>query len=97
MRRVVYAASFVDDADRIAKYIEAQFGAARADIFIDDLNRFCVLIASQPRLGKRNHGYDMTLHGVLHDRNWIFFQYDDAEARFLHTVDRRRNKNSIAF
>lgn len=97
MRRVVYAASFVDDADRIAQYIEVQFGAARADIFIDDLNRFCELIATQPRLGKHNHGYDTTLHGVVHDRNWIFFQYDDAEARFLHIVDGRRNKNLIAF
>ncbi|MFA6207242.1 MAG: type II toxin-antitoxin system RelE/ParE family toxin [Methylocystis sp.] len=97
MRRVVYAASFVEDADKIAQYIELQFGASHADAFINDLSRFCELVATQPRVGKRNHGYDTTLHGVVHDMNWIFFQFDDAEARFIHIIDVRRRKNSIAF
>jgi plasmid stabilization system protein ParE len=49
--RIVYAESFVDDADVIARYIEGEFGAKRADVFINDLNRFCENVASQPRVG----------------------------------------------
>ena len=74
--RIVFAASFVDDADAIARYIERQFGVSRADAFIDDLNRFCELEATQPRVGRQNHGYDTTLYGVVHDVNWIFFEHD---------------------
>lgn len=62
--RIVFAKSFVDGADAIARYIEAQFGVARADAFIDDLSRFCQLVATQPRLGRQNHGYDATLYGL---------------------------------
>jgi hypothetical protein len=29
--------------------------------------------------------------------NWIFFEYDDDEVRFLHILDGRRDKNSITF
>jgi len=95
--RIVFAASFVDDADTIARYIERQFGASRADAFIDDLNRFCELVASQPRVGRQNHGYDTTLYGVVHDVNWIFFERDSAEVRFVHIVDGRRRKNGVEF
>lgn len=97
MRRIVYAASFVADADAIAAYIESAFGRARADNFIEDLERFCELIATQPGLGKQDHGYETTLYGVVHDLNWIFFQHDDAEVRFIHVVDGRRHKPTIAF
>jgi|WetSurMetagenome_2_1015567.scaffolds.fasta_scaffold798067_2 plasmid stabilization system protein ParE len=67
MRRVVYSVSFVDDADRISEYIESRFGARRADAFIADLNRFCELVADLPGVGRRNHGYETTLYGVVHD------------------------------
>jgi plasmid stabilization system protein ParE len=97
MRRVIYAASFVEDADTIASYIETHFGISHADAFIEELGRFCELIASQPRIGRQNHGYDTTLYGVVHKLNWIFFQHDDAEVRFVHIVDGRRQKNSIPF
>ncbi|MFZ1963654.1 MAG: type II toxin-antitoxin system RelE/ParE family toxin [Roseiarcus sp.] len=95
--RIVFAASFVDDADAIAGYIERQFGASRADAFIDDLNRFCELIASQPRIGRQSHGYDTTLYGVVHDVNWIFFEHDSDEVRFVHIVDGRRRKGGVEF
>jgi plasmid stabilization system protein ParE len=68
----------VDDADAIAGYIEGKFGALRADAFIDDLNRFCEFVASQPRIGRQDHGYDTRLYGVVHDVNWIFFEHDSA-------------------
>lgn len=97
MRRIVYAARFLDDADRIAAYIEANFGVARADAFIADLNRFCQLVAAQPRIGRASHGYDTPLLGVVHDQNWIFFTYDDAEIRFVHMVEGMRNKPGIRF
>jgi plasmid stabilization system protein ParE len=97
MRRVIYAASFVDDADKIASAIEARFGKSRADAFIDDLNRFCELVTSQPGVGMPNHGYDTTLYGVVHGVNWIFFQFDAVEVRFVHIVDGRRRKGTIAF
>lgn len=76
MRRIIYAASFADDADRIAAHMEAQFGKSRADAFIGDLNRFCELVASQPGVGRQYQGYDTTLYGVVHDVTWIFFQFD---------------------
>jgi plasmid stabilization system protein ParE len=97
MRRVIYAASFVDDADKIASAIEARFGKSRADAFIDDLNRFCELVTSQRGVGMPNHGYDTPLYGVVHDLNWIFFQFDAVEVRFVHIVDGRRRKGAIAF
>lgn len=95
--RIVYAESFVDDADAIAQYIESRFGTARADAFTNDLNRFCENIASQPRAGRRNHGYDTTLLGVIHEVNWIFFEHDSDEVRFVHVVDGRRRKGAIEF
>ncbi len=97
MRRVIYADSFVDDADRIAAEIESRFGARHADAFRDDLNWFCEVVASQPRIGKQDHDYDTTLYGIPHDKNWIFFQFDDAETRFVHIVATRREKRSIRF
>ncbi len=56
MRRPVYAATFVEDADKIAHYIETRFGITYADAFIASLNRFGEIVASQPGLGKQNHG-----------------------------------------
>jgi len=97
MRRVVFAASFVDDADTIASYIESNFGISRADVFIEDLDRFCALIADNPGLGRTSHGYETTLFGVVYDLNWIFFQYDDDEVRFIHIVDGRRDKPTVRF
>ncbi len=95
MRRVIYADSFVDAADRIAADIESRYGSRRADAFRDDLAWFCEVVASQPRIGKRDHGYNTTLYGIPHDVNWIFFQFDDDEARFVHIVDSRREKRSM--
>ena len=95
MRRVIYADSFVDDADTIAADIESRFGARYADAFRDDLDWFCEVVASQPRIGKQDHGYGTTLYGIPHNVNWIFFQFDDAEARFVHIVASRREKRSV--
>ncbi len=97
MRRVVYTDSFVDDADRIAADIESRLGIRPADAFRDNLNWFCEVVASQPRIGKQNHGYATTLYGVVHDVNWIFFQFDDAEARFVHIFDQRRLKSVVTY
>jgi plasmid stabilization system protein ParE len=97
MRRIVYAESFVEDANRIVEYIETRFGTARADIFIADLNRFCGLVAQYPGIGRKNHGYGTTLHGVAHDRNWIFFEYDDSEIRFVHLIEGVRDKHIVQF
>ena len=46
---------------------------------------------------KTNHGYDTTLYGLPHGVNWIFFQFDDDSARFVHIVPSRRNKSAIRF
>jgi plasmid stabilization system protein ParE len=97
MRRVVYAASFVDDADGITTYIEDRFGVSHAETFIEGLNSFCERIASVPGIGKQNHGYDTTLYGVVYETNWIFFQLDAEEVRFVHIIDSRRHKAAIAF
>lgn len=97
MRRVIYADSFVDDADRIAEYIESRFGIVGADAFIGDLNHFCRIVAEQPGIGKQGHGYKTTLYGVVHDQNRIFFEYDDEEIRFVHIVEGVRHKPIIKF
>ena len=97
MRRVIYADSFVDDADRIAADIESRFGALYADAFRDDLDWFCEVVASQPRIGKQDHGYGTTLYGIPRNVNWIFFQFDDAEVRFVHIVASQREKRGMHF
>lgn len=97
MRRAIFAASFVDDADDIARYIEENFGRVRADRFIAELSRFCDLISDSPGVGRVNHGYSSTLHGVVFDLNWIFYEYDETEMRFVHIVDGRRDKGRVSF
>ena len=97
MRRVIYADSFVDDADCIAADIEARYGGRRADAFRDELDWFCGVVASQPRIAKTSHGYGTALYGIPHGVNWIFFQFDDEEARFVHIVNQRRLKSAITF
>ncbi len=66
--RIVFAESFVDDADGIARYIERQFGASRADAFIDDLNRFCELVAS--RSSRTVSGAERSSASVPATRRW---------------------------
>ena len=97
MRQIVYAASFVEDADAIAQYIEQRFGAERATVFNEELERFCEAIADSPRLGRAKHGYATTLNGVVYELNWIFFRPDDAEIEFIHIADSRRDKRTIRF
>jgi hypothetical protein len=41
--------------------------------------------------------YDTTLFGVIHGVNWIFFEHDFAEVRFVHVVDGRRRKSRVGF
>jgi plasmid stabilization system protein ParE len=97
MRRVVYAASFIDDADAIAAHIEAVFGRPRADKFRDDLSHFCEVLADLPGRGKTNHGYRTPLLGVVFESNWIFFRLAEEEALFVHAVRSRRLKSAIRF
>jgi plasmid stabilization system protein ParE len=97
MRQVVYAASFVEDADEISRYISEKFGPDRAAAFNSDLEDFCEAVADSPRLGRARHGYASSLNGVVYGVNWIFFRYDDAEVQFIHIVDSRRDKSAIRF
>ncbi|MGO4872673.1 MAG: hypothetical protein ACLPGW_19070 [Roseiarcus sp.] len=55
------------------------------------------LTHSQPRIAKQDHGYGATLYGIAHNVNWIFFQFDDAEARFVDIVASRREKRGMRF
>jgi len=97
MRSVVYAATFIDEADAIAARVETLFGVARADKFRDDLERFCEALAETPSRGKTDHGYPTTLLGVVFEHNWIFFRLDDEAAQFIHIVQSRRLKAAIRF
>ena len=97
MRHAVYATSFIDDADAISSYIETTFGRHRADLFRDELEHFCEVLASLPGRGKANHGYGTPLLGVVFEHNWIFFRLDETEARFVHIVAARRLKSAIRF
>jgi hypothetical protein len=42
-------------------------------------------------------GYDLSLVGFVFQLNWVFFDHDPVEVRFLHIVDSRRDKGSIPF
>jgi plasmid stabilization system protein ParE len=97
VRRIVYADSLVDDADGIAEYIEKSFGARGADVFISRLARFCELVSDTPGLGRTSHGCESPLYGVVHEMNWVFYQYDDLEVRFVHIIDGRRDKSAVRF
>jgi hypothetical protein len=66
-------------------------------VFLADLNQFCRLVAENPGLGRINHGYGSTLHGVVHGPNWIFFLFDESEVRFVHMIGGRREKSSAGF
>ena len=69
----------------------------RADLFRDELEHFCDVLAALPGRGKANHGYGTPLLGVVFERNWIFFRLDETEARFVHIVAARRLKSAIRF
>ena len=36
-------------------------------------------------MGKTNHNYPTSLAGFVFRLNWIFFEYDDEQVRFLHS------------
>ena len=97
MRRVVYAPSFDQGAEDIGVYIEDTFGEQARRNFLSSLTDTCLAIASQPDMGLGDHGYATSLHGVVFQVNWIFFEYDEKEVRFLYIVDARRDKPAVRF
>jgi plasmid stabilization system protein ParE len=97
MRRVVYAPSFDQGAEDIGVYIEETFGEQARRNFLSDLTDTCLAIASEPKIGLHDHGYATSLLGVVFQVNWIFFEYDQQEVRFLHIIDARRDKPTVRF
>jgi plasmid stabilization system protein ParE len=97
MRRIVFAPSFDREVEEIGAYVEERFGEAARRKFIDDLLATCSLIASFPGIGINDHGYTTPLAAFVFRVNWIFFDYDAEEVRFLHIVDGRRAKDSMRF
>jgi plasmid stabilization system protein ParE len=97
MRRVVYAATFLAEADAIADYVESRFGRLRTEQFRSDLERFCEALADTPGRGKSDHGYRTPLLGVVFEYDWIFFRIDEDTAHFVHIVRSRRLKSAIRF
>jgi plasmid stabilization system protein ParE len=92
---MVFAPSFDQEVEDIGAYIEQHFGVAERHDFISELMATCWLIAGFPAMGKDDHGYATPLAGFVFRMNWIFFDYDPAEVRFLHIVDSRRGKDAI--
>src|ERR1700674_3617510 len=97
IRRVVYAPSFDQGVEDIGVYIEETFGEQARRNFLPNLTDTCLAIASEPDIGLRDHGYVTSLLGVVFQVNWIFFEYDEGEVRFLHIVDARRDKPRVRF
>ena len=87
MRRISFAPSFDQEVEDIAVYIEQTFGEAARREFLADLMATCWLIALFPRMGKDDHGYRTPLAGFVFRMNWIFFDFDADEVRFMHIVD----------
>jgi len=42
-----------------------------------------------------SHRYRNSLAGFVFRTNWIFFDYDDQEVRFMHVVDGRRESRGF--
>jgi plasmid stabilization system protein ParE len=97
MRRVVIAPSFDREAENIGIAIEQRFGQKARRDFVASLEHLCQVIATLPGIGKTQHGYKTKLVGFVLGPNWVFFEFDDAEIRFLHIVDARRNRRGISF
>ena len=97
MRRIVFAPSFDREVEDIGVDIEERFGEAARHEFIADLMATCTLLASFPGMATGRHGYDNPLVGFVFQMNWILFDQDTDEVRFLHIVNSRREKGSIPF
>jgi plasmid stabilization system protein ParE len=97
MRRIVFAPSFDREVEDIGVDVEEGFGEAARYEFITDLMATCSLLASFPGMATDRHGYDISLVGFVFQLNWVFFDHDPVEVRFLHIVDSRRDKGSIPF
>jgi plasmid stabilization system protein ParE len=97
MRRIVFAPSFDQEVEDIGILIEQRFGERSRDEFVMALQHTCLAIAESPGLGLPDHGYTTSLLGFVFRVNWIFFEYDQAEVRFLHIVDARREKGNVRF
>ena len=54
-------------------------------------------LSSFPGLGKPSHPYVTELIGFSYKRNWIFFEADPDEARFIHIVSDKRDAEGIEF
>jgi hypothetical protein len=62
-----------------------------------ELSRLCSTLAALPSIGTTRHGYQTRSVGFAFEQNWIFFDYDDDAAHFVHIVPTRRDKPTIRF
>ena len=97
MRQIVIAPSFDQEAEDIGVYIEGRFGESARRDFVDALRATCARIATVPRIGTFEHGYDTLSAGFALEHNWIFFDYDDEVVNFVHIVSTNRDKPGVAF
>jgi plasmid stabilization system protein ParE len=97
MRQIVIAPSFDREAEDIGVYIEGRFGESARRDFVDALRATCIRIATVPRIGTFEHGYDTLSAGFALEHNWIFFDHDDEVVNFVHIVSTNRDKPSVAF
>jgi len=97
MRRVVIAPSFDREAEAIGLSIEERFGEDARRNFVAGLARICTLIAHVPKIGIIRHDYNTKLSGFVFEQNWIFFDFDNGDVRFLHIVNAKRDKRTLSF
>ena len=97
MRRIVLAPSFDQEAEDIGVYIEERFGESARREFVTELAAACTRLAALPRIATFKHGYETPSAGFAFGQNWIFFDYDDEEVNFIHTLHSRRDKSAIRF
>jgi plasmid stabilization system protein ParE len=97
MRRAIFAPSFDREVEDIGVAIEERFGKAVRREFLVGLRQACALVVSFPGIGKRDHGYETSILELTFRLNWIFFEYDAEQVRFLHIRDGRLNKDDQTF
>jgi plasmid stabilization system protein ParE len=92
MRRLIFAPSFDQELEDIGVHAEELFGeAVRHELIAEPL------LATFPDMATDRHGYQTSLVGFVFRSNWIFFEHDAAEVRFLHIVDSKRDRRLISF
>lgn len=88
--------AFLRQLEDLLAFIDEQFSETARWEVGHELANTCTPLGRFSALGKTEHNCPTSLAGFVFRVNWIFLEYDDEQVRFLHFVDGRPDKKSIA-